>query len=295
MQLSIFKDARYFQALFQCMFLCYGIVYLHWNAEWWLYTTYTLTCVLTQFVCEIIFNYQSQQRFTAEWWSRVRMGMFSAMISSFSLSLLLKTNHWYIAVGAALITVLSKFMIRVNGKHVFNPSALGIAATIWLTGDAWISPGQWGNNAVILFAVLSLGFIVTTRVQKLDTSLAFLFSFALLLYLRQIVYLGWPMDYFIQSVTTGSLLLFSFFMISDPRTTPDHRAARIIWAMGIAGLAFYLATFKFINGAPVWVLVLAQPLVPLLDRLFKAKQFTWTRPAVSHATPVKLPTVYTPL
>lgn len=296
MQKSLFKDARYFQALFQCMFLCYGILFLHWKAEWWLYATYTISCVAAQFLAETIFNYHRITRFSTNWWPKVRMGMFSAMISSFSLSLLLKTNHWQVAVLASLITVLSKFIIRFNGKHVFNPSALGIVLTIYFTGDAWISPGQWGNNAVILFAVLSLGFIVTTRVQKLDTSLAFLFSFALLLYWRQVLYLGWPLDYFIQSVTTGSLLLFSFFMISDPRTTPDHKVARMIWATAVAGVAFYLATFKFINGAPVWVLVFAQPLVPVLDRLFKAKAFQWSSPP-KIPEPIKavaVPAGYTP-
>jgi Na+-transporting NADH:ubiquinone oxidoreductase subunit NqrB len=146
---------------------------------------------------------------------------------------------------------------------------------IFLTGDAWISPGQWGSGIVILFAVMSLGFIVVTRVQKLDVSLAFLGTFGLLLFVRQIIYLGWPMDFFIQSISTGSLLLFSFFMITDPRTTPNHAAARIIWAMAVAAVSFYLATFKFMNGAPIWVLVMAQPLVPILDKIFRAGTFQW--------------------
>lgn len=52
--------------------------------------------------------------------------------------------------------------------------------------------------------------------------------------------------------------------------------ARILWSAAIAAVAFYLTAFKFINGTPVFVLVLAQPLVPLLDRWFKAKKFEWT-------------------
>ena len=129
---------------------------------------------------------------------------------------------------------------------------------------------------VILFGVLSLGFIVTTRVQKLDVSLAFLGTFAALLFARQIIYLGWPVDHFVQSVSTGSLLLFSFFMITDPKTTPNHLIIRIVWSAAIATVAFYLTAFKFINGAPIFVLVFAQPLIPLLDKLFKAKGFEWT-------------------
>lgn len=209
-------------------------------------------------------------------WQRYKRGIPSVLISSFGLSLLLKTNYVWVAVFAAVVSILSKYIIRIKGKHVFNPSALGITAAVLLTGNAWISPGQWGSGAVILFGVLSLGFIVTTRVQKLDVSLAFLGTFAALLYTRQIIYLGWPMDYFIQSISTGSLLLFSFFMITDPRTTPDHSIARMIWSAVVAAVAFYLATFKFLNGAPIFVLVMAQPLVPLLDILFKARKFAWT-------------------
>ena len=271
----IIKDARYFQIFFQSVFLGYGILYLHWNAEWWLYFAYFWTSISTQFICEILFNRKKQQLFSNTWWHKFGMGIPSAIISSFGLSLLLKTNHWFIAALAALISIASKYLIRINGKHIFNPSALGIVSVMLLTGNAWISPGQWGSGIVILFAVMSLGFIVVTKVQKLDTSLAFLGTFGLLLFLRQVIYLGWPMDYFVQSISTGSLLLFSFFMITDPKTTPDHPAARIGWSIVIAAIAFYLASFKFINGAPVWVLVFAQPLVPVLDKLFKARPFQW--------------------
>ena len=65
-------------------------------------------------------------------------------------------------------------------------------------------------------------------------------------------------------------------MITDPKTIPDHSIARIVWCIVIAAVAFYLTTFKFMNGAPIFVLVLAQTLVPLVDWLFKAKKFVWT-------------------
>ena len=267
---KLFKDARYFQIIFQCIFLSYGVFFLHWRNETWLYATYFITSLSVQFICEY-FSGKKHLPFL----QRLKNGIPSVLISSFGLSLLLKTNYWWVAVFAAAVSILSKYIIRINGKHIFNPSALGIVLAIVLTGNAWISPGQWGSGAVILFGVLSLGFIVTTRVQKLDVSLAFLGSFAGLIFLRQIVYLGWPMDHFVQSVSTGSLLLFSFFMITDPKTTPNHAIARIVWSAAIAAIAFYLTAFKFINGAPIFVLVFAQPLVPILDKFFKAKKFEW--------------------
>lgn len=270
MRLTLFKDARYFQIIFQSIFLGYGIFYLGWKADWWLYATYFGVSIVTQFVFEII-----EAGPSLLFWRRFRGGLPSVIISSFGLSLLLKTNFLEIAALAAFVSIASKFLIKINGKHIFNPSALGIVAAIFLTDKAWFSPGQWGSSTVILFGVCCLGIIVVTRVQKLDTSLAFLGTFAGLLFIRQILFLGWPVDFFVQSISTGSLLLFSFFMITDPKTTPNHAMARIIWSMLVAGVAFYLATFKFINGAPVWVLVCLQPLVPVFDKIFKARKFEW--------------------
>ncbi len=266
----LYKDARYFQILFQSIFLVYGILYLHWVNESWLYSTYFITSLITQFACELVFGKKD-----IPVWQWYKKGIPSVLISSFGLSLLLKTNLVWVAILAAVVSIVSKYIIRIKGKHIFNPSALGIVVAVFFTGNAWISPGQWGSGAVIMFGVCCFGFIVTTRVQKLDVSLAFLGTFAALLFARQIIYLGWPMDHFIQSVSTGSLLLFSFFMITDPKTTPNHLVVRIIWSAAIAAIAFYLTAFKFMNGAPILVLVLAQPLVPLLDKFFKAKNFEW--------------------
>ncbi len=269
-RLPLFKDARYFQILFQSIFLCYGILFLHWKAAWWLYSTYFAVSIITQLVFEYFLG-----RKEFAYFKRIGFSFPSVLISSFGLSLLLKTNDISIAALASFISIASKFIIRLKGKHIFNPSALGIVATIFLTGKAWFSPSQWGSGIVLLFGVCCLGFIVIAKVQKIDVTLSFLGIFAGLLFIRQIIYLGWPMDFFIQSVSTGSLLLFSFFMLTDPKTISNHAIARVVWCMAIAAVAFYLTAFKFINGAPVFVLVLAQPLVPVLDKFFKAKAFEW--------------------
>ena len=266
------KDARYFQIIFQTGFLLYGIFYLHWVNEGICFLYYAVSCIVTQLIFELIRCKAIPHGF----WSRFFNGCKSALITAFGLCLLLKTNLWYICVLAGFISIAGKYIFHYRKKHLFNPSALGIVITILLTGNAWISPGQWGNDVVIIFGVCCLGFIVVTKVQKLDVSIAFLATYIVLLFARQMVYLGWPLDFFIHSITTGSLLLFTFFMISDPKTAPDHKVARIIWAVLIGILSFYLTAFKFINAAPVWVLVLSAPLVPVLDTIFRAKRFQWT-------------------
>ena len=262
-------DPRCFQVVFQAIFLSYGILILNWDASWLHYFISAGGCLFFQYAAD---------SFKAKRFLRVnefdRWG-FSVLISAMSLCLLLKTNHWTVSLLAAFLTVASKYIFKWKQKHIFNPSAFGIVATLFLTNDAWLNPGQWGSNAVIFFGVITLGTIVVTKVQKLDVSLAFLLTYVGLLYWRQVIVLGWPMDHFIHSVSTGSLLLFTFFMISDPRTSPNHPIARILWAVLIASVAFYLSAFKWKYNTIIWVLVAAAPLVPLLDQIFKGQLFEW--------------------
>ncbi|HET9744523.1 MAG TPA: DUF2330 domain-containing protein [Chitinophagaceae bacterium] len=269
-RLSFALDPRYFQVIFQAVFLTYGILFLHWDADWRHYIISIGGCLLFQYGADSIRSKRFLNTNEFDRWG------FSVLISAMSLCLLLKTNYWYVSLLATFLTVASKYVFKFNKKHIFNPSAFGIVATILLTKDAWLSPGQWGSNAVIFFSVVTLGTIVVTRVQKLDISLAFLLTFVGLLYWRQVYVLGWPTDHFIHSISTGSLLLFTFFMISDPRTSPNHPVARIVWAILIAVVSFYLAAFKWKYNTIIWVLVAAAPLVPMFDKLFKAKEFHWT-------------------
>jgi hypothetical protein len=274
-------DPRHFQVTFQLFFLSYGLVFLGWKTDIWHYIACIGGC--------LVFNYAAESTRCRKWLSfstpsPAQPGWMgwggSALISALSLCLLLKTNHWYISLLAAFFSILSKYLFRFNHKHIFNPSAFGIAATLLFTKEAWLSPGQWGNNTLLFFLIVTLGTIVVTRVQKLDTSLAFLFAFTGLLFWRQVYVLGWPADYFMHSITNGGLLLFSFFMISDPKTSPNHPVARVLWAVSIAATAFYLATFKWMYNTPILVLVMAAPLVPLLDKLFSGYRFEWPEGAV---------------
>ena len=281
-QLSLHIDPRYFQVIFQAVFLAYGIIFLDWRADWLHYMISIGACLLFQYVADSLKAGRHLSLLEFDRWG------FSVLISAMSLCLLLKTNLWQTSLLAAFLTVTSKYIFRINKKHIFNPSAFGIIGTMILTNDAWLSPGQWGSNAVIFFGVVTLGTIVVTRVQKLDVSLAFLFTFIGLLFWRQVLVLGWPLDHFIHSVSTGSLLLFTFFMISDPRTSPNHPIARILWATLIAFLAFYLSAFQWKYNTPLWVLVAAAPLVPILDWIFRAREFHWTKTNLSFHVFTKL-------
>src|SRR5690242_17873857 len=151
---SLALDPRYFQVGFQVIFLSYGIIFLEWNSDWVHYSLTLGGCLFFNYFFESIKQKQFLPLSGKLGW---RLWGFSVLISALSLCLLLKTNHWYISLLAAFFTVTSKYVFRFHRKHLFNPSAFGIIATLVLTNDAWLSPGQWGSNAVIFFSATILG------------------------------------------------------------------------------------------------------------------------------------------
>jgi Na+-transporting NADH:ubiquinone oxidoreductase subunit NqrB len=257
------KDARHFQILSLSLFLTYGIGVLGWNTELSRIAVTFATCLLTQV-----------------FWIKVRRvpwhSIKSALVSSLGLCLLLKTNLLTTTVIAGLLTISSKFILQFDRKHIFNPVNFGIVATVMLTGDAWVSPGQWGSSFTTLFFVTAAGLMVLLRCGRIDVSVAFLLSYFGLEFVRNVLWLGWPIDHFTHMVTNGALLLFTFFMITDPVTTPSHDRARIAWAV-IVGLITFLLSHIFIlnSGAPIWALFIISPLTLVFDKLFSAKRFSW--------------------
>ena len=217
----------------------------------------------------------------------------SAVISGLSLCLLLRTPSDGVAVLAAVLAVGSKFAVRLRGKHVFNPTNFGIVVTVLSTGAAWISPGQWGTSGILGFLLACLGMVVVHRALRSDVTLAFLGAYAAILFARA-ARLGDPFAIPIHQLESGSLLLFAFFMISDPKTTPDSRAGRLLFGALVAALSAYMQFALYRPVAALPALFLLSPLVPLVDRIAPGPRYQWPRgedsPLASkgapHASPV---------
>ena len=188
---------------------------------------------------------------------------------------MVQANNLYLYVLIAFIAIGGKFIFRFRKKHFINPANFGIIAAILLTDQVWISPGQWGNLAMLFFVIGCLGFIVTYKVNRIDLSIVFLLSFFILEFVYQIIYLQWPLDHLAQSFTNGGFLLFTFFMITDPVSTPAHKTMRKFWALGIAILAFVLKEYFFKASAPFWALFYVAFSTPLITYFFPADKFLW--------------------
>jgi len=206
-----------------------------------------------------------------------RFDPMSALITSLSLTLLLRTELIVLAIAAAGIAIGSKFLIRVKGKHVFNPANVALVSLMLLSDRAWVSSGQWGSAALGAFGLACLGFLVLTRAKRAETTIAFLILYSALLFGRAL-WLGDPVSIPIHQVQNGALLIFAFFMISDPKTTPDAPLGRVVFAALVAAVAFTIQFIFYQPNGPILALILCAPLVPVIDALLQGTHYRWEKP-----------------
>ena len=207
----------------------------------------------------------------------------SALISGLSLCLLLRTNRVELAILAAIVTIAAKFLIRIDGKHVFNPTNGGIVAMLLLSNQVWVSPGQWGSAAFFAFLLACAGSLVVNRAARSDVTYAFIVCYCALLFGRSF-YLGEPMAIPLHRLQSGALLLFTFFMISDPKTTPDSRIGRVAFAALVAFVGWYIQFRLFRTNGVLWALAGCAALVPLINRIAPGLRYAWPS-TISTSTP----------
>jgi hypothetical protein len=201
-----------------------------------------------------------------------------------SLCLLCRTNDAWLAALGAGIAIGSKFVLRVRGKHLFNPTNLALVVLMLGTdGSVWVSPGQWGNVAFFAFLMACFGGLVVMRAGRADVALTFLAAWIVLLVGRSL-WLHEPMTIPLHRLQNGALLLFAFFMISDPRTTPDSRTGRVVFAILVALGGWWWQFLMFGTNGLLWSLAACSLLTPLIDFLLPARRYEWSRPSSTPGT-----------
>lgn len=269
-RLSMNRLQRFFHRdprVFQIAFLAILLVYVLWTGPFTLSPLSMFAAAVAAFTTQGLFI----------WILGIpKPGWLSPTASTLSLCILLRTGSPWVAAAAGVLTIGSKFLLRARGKHIFNPSNFGILVTVLLTNAAWVSPAQWGSGAVIAFMLAALGLTVVGKIGRLDITFAFLGAHALL-QLGRVLYLGELPEVALHRLATGTLIVFAFFMISDPRPTPDARGARVLFASLVAVVAYVLRFHYFIPSAPLWALLVVSPTTPLLDSLWRGTRFVWER------------------
>jgi len=266
------RDPRLYQIVVLGSLLVYGVTCLDLEVTVPRAVLLLATALLTQAACTRL-------------WRLPAFDPRSALISGLSLCLLLRTGSVFLAVAAAVVTIASKFVLRIGGKHVFNPTNFGIVALMLATGQVWVSPAQWGNAALFAFLLACLGGLVVNRAARSDVTYAFLFFYLAVLFGRAL-WLGQPSTIPLHQLGSGGFLIFTFFMISDPKTTPDSRAGRILFALLVALGAGFVHFILYRPNGLILALAFLSPLVPLLDRLLPGERYAWRRAPVRTDQPV---------
>src|SRR5450631_550073 len=261
------RDARIFQIVFLALLLMTGVLLRDFSIQ----------------PLQVALTFGAGLATQAFWLKRLGLqqrGILSAVVTCCGLSLLLRSDTLWVHPLVAACAMSSKFVLRVHGKHLYNPANLGVIAAITLLPGSWVSPGQWGNDLALAVWFLTLGTVVTRRARRLDISWVFLGAFLGLLALR-VLLLGQPWAIWWHQLGNGALLLFAFFMISDPMTIPNRREARIAYALVAAVGAVVWQYVLFRPNALIWSLFLLTPLVPLFDRWLPGAGFEWKRPTAA--------------
>ena len=218
----------------------------------------------------------------------------SAAITGASLSILVNYAHgiWYPMVPV-FFAIASKYLLTVNGRHVFNPSLFGIVLSLWFA-DGMISAApayQWGGSfAVAVFIVTAALVLFVFRIQRTTLILSFLVFYFAALAVRAWM-TRWhmpPETWFMGALTSPAFYLFAFFMITDPATSPKSKPGQILMALTIvvfdlllhkvqvystlfyAGFSYFLLRYIWLNLARVNIVT--KQWVPAL----KSSIYRWT-------------------
>src|SRR5580698_692644 len=256
------SDARHFQIVALSSLLIINFVWIDFRAKP-LYSALAISSALvTQIICSRLAGLP-------------KIDLRSPLITGLSLSLLLRADEPWLPAIAGFIAIASKFALRIDGRHIFNPAGFAIVVLLLTSSGVWISPGQWGTSLWLATLLVFFAILVLQAAQRSDIALFFLCSHAALLFARAF-WLGDPLTIPLHQLQSGSLLIFAFFMISDPRTAPDSRLGRLLFAVSVAALGHYLAFFMQMRPALYVALIALSPLTLLIDRIIPAKRFAWT-------------------
>jgi enediyne biosynthesis protein E5 len=267
---QFWSDARHYQIAALATLLIFNLGWLDFGAQTLNSALAIAGALATQAVCSRCFGLP-------------HIDLRSPLITGLSLSLLLRADDPWLHALAGAIAILSKFVLRIDGKHIWNPAGFAIVALLFTSSGVWISPGQWGSSVWFAALLCFFAILVLSAARRSDIAIFFLTSHAALLVARAL-WLGDPLAIPIHQLESGSLLIFAFFMISDPRTAPDSRLGRFIFALAVALGGHYLAFFMQLRPALYVALIALSPFILLIDKILPAERFAWTRPAIEGAS-----------
>lgn len=164
----------------------------------------------------------------------------SAYISGISVGILIKSSALWPFVLCGLISITSKYVLRIGNRHLWNPTNFGVTMMLFLAPAHVASLSvQAGNNGVAVLTIWLLGSLIMYRLGRFHIPAAFVLAFIPLAFLRSYV-TGHPWQTEIAPITSPMFQLYIFFMITDPKTTTRGRRNQVIVAILVAVMETFL-------------------------------------------------------
>ncbi len=217
--------------------------------------TRTALAIVVAIIAELILG----RIFFGKW-----LNLASAYITGISVGILVRSPaFWPFALGS-LISIMSKYVLRVKGRHIWNPSNFGIAVLLFLAPETMaILSVQWGNNLLPIAVIWILGSIIIYRARRFHISATYVVSFLLFAFVRSWI-TGHPWQAEVAPITGPMYQLFVFFMVTDPKTTVRSKTAQCVVVFIVAFVEFLLRLNEVVY-APIYALFLVGPAAVLFE------------------------------
>lgn len=197
-----------------------------------------------------------------------KKNLSSAYITGISVSIIIRSMFLWPYIMAAVISIMSKYVLRFRGRHIWNPSNLGISWMLFFAPHrvAGLSI-QWGNNMIPMLVIWALGIVIVLRAKRLQITLTYVASFIFFSFLRSLIIDSsfWTE---IAPLTGPMYQLFIFFMVTDPATTVSNKWGQMLVVFLVALVEFVLRLNEFIY-APFFALCLVGPAAMIIHLQLK--------------------------
>jgi len=204
--------------------------------------------------------------FTGKW-----PNLASAYITGISVGILVRSPAFWPYAVCAVVSIMSKYVLRVKGRHIWNPSNFGISVLLFLAPETVASLSiQWGNYLLPMVVIWVLGSIIIWRVRRFHITGTYVACFIVFAFLRSYI-TGSPWQSEIAPLTGPMYQLFIFFMITDPKTTVRSKFWQCV-VVALVALVEMILRLSQVVYAPFYALFLVGPAALLIEMLFDSRR-----------------------
>lgn len=217
-------------------------------------------------VCALLAELILGRIFLGKW-----LNLASAYITGISVGILVRSPAYWPFALCAVISIMSKYVLRVKNRHLWNPSNFGLSVLFLLAADTVSGLSiQWGNFIWPMLVIWILGSVVVYRARRFHISATYVVAFLLFALLRSwITQQPWRAE--IAPLTGPMYQLFVFFMVTDPKTTVHSKFGQCVVVFLVALVEFVLRLMQVIY-APFYALFIVGPAANLIEIWWQSRR-----------------------